>query len=103
MNRGKPDPMQGLLSSVGGIDANLFNKPSMAQMKKSQGTQGRLHLYDSASSDWITWGHYDAAHMCSHSQDTSVCCLGLLLVAWDSELLSWLCNGSAKWQGAGTL
>ena len=46
--------MQGLLSSVGGIDANLFNKPSMAQMKKSQGTQGDVLLYYSASSIWIT-------------------------------------------------
>ena len=46
--------MQGLLSSVGGIDANLFNKPSMAQMKKSQGTKGTLLLYYSASLIWAT-------------------------------------------------
>ena len=46
--------MQGLLSSVGGIDANLFNKPSMAQMKKSQGTQVTLLLYYSASPYSIT-------------------------------------------------
>ena len=46
--------MQGLLSSVGGIDANLFNKPSMAQMKKSQGTQFTLLLNYSASPCWIT-------------------------------------------------
>ena len=31
--RGKGDPMAGLLSNLGGIDPNLFNKPTMGQLK----------------------------------------------------------------------
>ena len=35
-NRGKGDPMAGLLSGLGGIDPNLFNKPTMGQLKHKQ-------------------------------------------------------------------
>ena len=35
-NRGKGDPMAGLLSGLGGIDPNLFNKPTMGQLKNKQ-------------------------------------------------------------------
>lgn len=35
-NRGKGDPMAGLLSNLGGIDPNLFNKPTMGQLKNKQ-------------------------------------------------------------------
>ena len=35
-NRGKADPMAGLLSGLGGIDPNLFNKPTMGQLKNKQ-------------------------------------------------------------------
>ena len=35
-NRGKGDPMAGLLSGLGGIDPNLFNKPTMGQLKSKQ-------------------------------------------------------------------
>lgn len=35
-NRGKSDPMAGLLSGLGGIDPNLFNKPTMGQLKNKQ-------------------------------------------------------------------
>ncbi len=34
--RGKGDPMAGLLSGLGGIDPNLFNKPTMGQLKNKQ-------------------------------------------------------------------
>lgn len=34
--RGKGDPMAGLLSNLGGIDPNLFNKPTMGQLKNKQ-------------------------------------------------------------------
>lgn len=35
-NRGKGDPMAGLLSGLGGINPNLFNKPTMGQLKNKQ-------------------------------------------------------------------
>ena len=35
-NRGKADPMAGLLSGLGGINPNLFNKPTMGQLKNKQ-------------------------------------------------------------------
>lgn len=35
-NRGRGDPMAGLLSNLGGIDPNLFNKPTMGQLKSKQ-------------------------------------------------------------------
>ena len=35
-SRGKGDPMAGLLSGLGGIDPNLFNKPTMGQLKNKQ-------------------------------------------------------------------
>ncbi|KAL0025471.1 hypothetical protein WJX77_003681 [Trebouxia sp. C0004] len=34
--RGKGDPMAGLLSGLGGIDPNLFNKPTMGQLRNKQ-------------------------------------------------------------------